>query len=79
MKDADDAESRRALTFMTDPLGECTTTQHVIMRALEFKPPVARFDETGLGECTRVCASGWLAGVGSFDLESVCNNEWCGF
>ena len=47
MKEANEAESRRALTFMTDPLEEWISTWHVIKRELEAKS-VARLDVTGL-------------------------------
>lgn len=49
MKDADEAESRSARTFMTEPLGEWISTQQVIWRVLEARP-VARLDVTELTE-----------------------------
>ena len=49
MKDAEEAESRRARTFMTDPLGEWMSTQHVISKVLEVRP-VAKWDCTGVTE-----------------------------
>ena len=47
MKDVDEAESRSARTFRTEPLGEWISTQEVIRRVLEARP-VARLDVTEL-------------------------------
>jgi hypothetical protein len=49
MKDADEAESRSAQTFMTEPMGEWISTQQVIRRVLEARP-VAILDVTELTE-----------------------------
>ena len=47
MNEADEAESRSARSFMTDPLGAWTSIQNVIKSESEARP-VARFDVTGL-------------------------------
>ena len=47
MKDVDEAESRNARTFITEPLGEWISNQQVIRRVLEARP-LARLDVTEL-------------------------------
>ena len=75
MKDEDEAESRRARTFMTDPLGEWISTLQVISRESEARP-VATLDVTRLIGYDEGCVDDR---VDSESFGSTCNNEWCGF